>query len=186
MVTFQLTSDGERKLLAAGIAPGNQFPRALLLDLYRTGDAFTGGSGVGEPVPESLNQLELDFAQDPDSETAFPSCNDCASVDDIHLAILREQGALAAKLQCTHCRDVTSHILDSCIPLRLVTLTLFGRLFEIKSVTKKYEGVNRFESLLRTEFESKWDDLRKLRGASQESLFKTGLKDELNLSPAKK
>jgi hypothetical protein len=99
---------------------------------------------------------------------------------------VREQGTLAAKLQCPVHRDVTSHTLDTCIPLGLVTLTLFGRLFEIKSVTKKYEGVNRFETLLRTEFESKWDDLRKLRGASQESLFKTGLKDELNLSPAKK
>ncbi|MEX0804061.1 MAG: hypothetical protein WD688_12195 [Candidatus Binatia bacterium] len=186
VVTFQLTTDGERKLLAAAIAPGSQFPRALLLDLYRTGDAFTGGGGVGEPLPESLNQLELDFAQDPDSETAFPSCDDCASVDDVHLSILREQGALAAKLQCLHCRDVTSHTLDTCIPLRIVTLTLFGCLFEIKSVAKKYERVDRFENLLHTEFESKWEELRRRRGASQTSLFQSGLSNELNFAPTKK
>src|SRR5262245_13205496 len=186
IITFQLTAQGERKLSDAGVAPDQNFPRALLLDLCRTGDAFTGGSGVSEPIAASINQLDLDFAQDPDPETLFPSCDDCANLDDLHLSLVREQTTLAAKLQCPYCRDVTSHTLDTCIPVRLVTLTLFGRLFEIKSVTRKYEGVNRFDDLLRSEFESKWDELRKLRGASQESLFKTGLKDELNLSPAKK
>jgi len=44
VITYQLTPDGERKLTAAGIAPGAQFQRALLLDLYRTGDAFTHDS----------------------------------------------------------------------------------------------------------------------------------------------
>ena len=183
VITFQLTPEGERKLKEAGVAPEQNFPRGLLLDLCRTGDAFTGGSGVSEPITESINQLELDFPQDPDPETLFPVCDDCASLEDLHLSLFREQGMLAAKLQCPHCRDVTSHTLDTCIPLRLVTLTLFGHLFEIKSVTKKYEGVNRLENLLRSEFESKWEELRKLRSASQESLFDIGLNDELNLTP---
>lgn len=89
---------------------------------------------------------------------------------------------LAAKLQCPHHRDVTSHILDTCISIRLVTLTLFGRLFEIKSITKKCEGVDRLESLLRTEFESKWEELRRLRRSSQQGLFETRAAGELNLS----
>jgi hypothetical protein len=186
VVTFQLTAEGERKLLAADVTPGSKFPRALLLDLYRAGDAFTGGTGVGEPIQQPLNQLELDFPQDLDPETAFPGCEDCGSVDDLHLSLVREQGALAAKLQCPHCRDVTSHTLDTCIPLRLITLSLFGRLFEIKSVTKKYEGVNRFDNLLRSEFESNWEELRKLRGSSQRGLFETGLGGELSLSGSRK
>ena len=186
VITFQLTAEGERKLREAGVAPDQNFPRALLLDLCRTGDAFTGGSGVGEPVTDSINQLELDLAQDPDPETLFPSCDDCATLDDLHLSLVREQGTLAAKLQCPHCRDVTSHTLDTCIPVRLVTLTLFGHLFEIKSVTKKYEGVNRFDNLLRSEFESKWEELRKLRGSSQRGLFETGLRGELSFSGSQK
>ena len=40
VVTFQLTAEGEKKLTAARIGPGEQFPRAILLDLYRTGDAI--------------------------------------------------------------------------------------------------------------------------------------------------
>ena len=186
VVTFQLTAEGERKLSAVDVTPGNKFPRALLLDLYRTGDAFTGGTGVGEPIQQPLNQIELDFPQDSDPETAFPGCEDCGSVDDLHLSLVREQGALAAKLQCPHCRDVTSHTLDTCVPLRLLPLASLGRLFEIKDVARKHDSVNRLETLLRTEFESKWEELRKLRSASQQSLFQTGSEGELNLSSSKK
>ena len=186
VITFQLTIRGERRLREAGVVPDQSFPRALLLDLCRTGDAFTGGSGVSEPITESINQLELDFAQDPDPETLFPACDDCASLDDLHLSLVREQETLATKLQCAHHRDVTSYTLDTCIPLRLVTLTLFGHLFEIKAVTKKYAGVNRFDNLLRSEFESKWAELRKLRGSSQRGLFETGLGGELSLSGSQK
>jgi len=186
VITFQLTPQGERKLKEAGIDPEQNFPRGLLLDLCRTGDAYTGGSGVSDPIANSVDQLELDFSQDPDPETLFPYCDDCGSVHDLHLSIAREEGALAAKLQCPHHRDVNSYLLDTCIPLRLLTLMLFGRLFEIKSVTKKYEGVNRFEDLLRSEFKSKWEELRKLRHSSQQRLFKTGLGEELNLVHPKK
>ncbi len=186
VVTFQLTAEGERKLSAAGIKPEDRFHRVLLLDLYRTGDAFTGGSGVGEQIPPSLNQLELDFAQDPDPETSFPSCEDCAGVDDLHLAIAREQGTLAAKLQCANCRDKTSSNFDTCIPIRLLSLALLGRVFDVKNVAQKHDSVIRFEQLLRTEFESKWEQVRKLRGTSQESLFGSGSRDELNLPRTKK
>ena len=163
VVTFQLTADGERKLKSVGIKPEDRFQRALLLDLYRSGDAYTAGSGVSQAVGTPINQLELDFPQDSDPETAFPSCADCAGVEDLHLSILREQGAVAAKLQCPHCRDMTSHTLDTCVPLRLLSLALLGRLFEIKDVVRKHDSVNRIETLLRTEFESKWEELRKLR-----------------------
>ncbi len=98
VITFQLTSEGLQKLKATGVQPEQQFPRGLLLDLYRTGDAYTGGSGVEEPTTESLNQLELDFAHDPDPETLFPSCEDCASVEDLHLSLLSAGAGLAAKL----------------------------------------------------------------------------------------
>ena len=186
VVTFQLTPDGQRKLIAAGITLDQPFQRALLLDLYRTGDAFTYGTGVDKATEDSLNQLELDFAQDPDAETAFPACDDCASVDDLHLSLVREQGSLAAKLQCAHCRDVTSHTLDTCVPISLLSLPLLGRLFSMKQVTRKHDSVTRFEELLQAEFESKWEALRKARSTSQESLFSSGLNDELNLSSTKK
>src|SRR5690242_20316488 len=86
IITFQLTPQGERRLISTGIASGQQFARALLLDLYRSGDAYTGGSGV-EQTPSISSQLELDFATDPDPETAFPACDDCGGVIDLHLTV---------------------------------------------------------------------------------------------------
>jgi hypothetical protein len=179
VITFQLTPEGQRKLKEAGVVPNETFPRGLLLDLCRTGDAYTGGSGISEQI-SNLSQLELDFPQDPDPEDLFLACDDCGSLNDLHLSIVREQGALSAKLQCPHCRDVTSHLLETCIPVRLITLSVFGRVFEIKPVMKKYEGVSRLEHLLPSEFQSKWEELRKLRRSSQQGLFESKAPDEMN------
>lgn len=181
VVTYQLTPEGEKKLTAAGIAYGEQFHRALLLDLYRTGDAYTGHSGVDEPVLAS--QIELDFTNDPDPETAFPACDVCKSVNDLHLTITGSAADLVAQLQCAACRAIPAARSDTSIPVVLLSRPILSRLFQMKSVTAKGSNVKQFEDLLRTEFESKWEALRKQRGVSQGSLFNTGPSDGLKLSP---
>ena len=181
VVTFQLTPEGEGKLRAAGIHPGNQFPRAILLDLYRTGDAFTRGSGAEEAALTS--QIELDFTNDPDPETAFPACDVCRSVNDLHLTLTGTAGDLVAQLQCTACRAIPAARPDTSIPVALLARPILSRLFQLKPVTAKGTNVKQFEELLRAEFESKWDALRKRRGPSQESLFDVPPADGLNLPP---
>lgn len=178
IVTYQLTPEGERKLTTAGIASGEQFHRALLLDLYRTGDAYTGGSGMGDPL---AGQMEMDFSNDPDPETAFPVCDDCRSVNDLHLTLTGDAAKLIARLECAACRAKASASPDTSIPVSVLTRPLLSRLFELKSVAEKAMNVTRFEELLRTEFESKWAALRKHRGVSQASLFNPGATDGLNL-----
>jgi len=185
VITFQLTSEGLQKLKATGVQPEQRFPRGLLLDLYRTGNAYTGGSGVEEPATESLNQLALDFAQDPDPETLFPSCEDCTSVEDLHLSLVSAGTGLAAKLQCPRCRKKTLSSLDTCVPLPLLSLSLLGRLFRIREVTRKHDSVSRFERLLELELESKWEELRKHRRSSQKALFEVAT-DELKLNPPRR
>ena len=182
VITYQLTPDGESKLTAAGIAPGEQFRRGLLLDLYRTGDAYTGGGGVENPSLAATGQLEMDSANDPDPETAFPACDDCRSVNDLHLTIAGPANNLAAKLQCATCRAKPSGALDTSIPVALLSRLLLARLFEMKPVAQKGKNVTQFEELLRAEFESKWEALRKQRGMSQASLFNPGSSDGFNLS----
>ena len=152
-----------------------------------TGNASPSGpNSRREDSDEAVNQLELDFAQDPDPDTAFPSCEDCEGVNDLHLVVVRERGTLTAKLQCPICRDKASASLDTCIPVSLLSLSLLGHLIRLKKVTKKYESVSCYEELLQAEFESKWEKLRKLRSASQKPLFDVGLSDQLDLSPTKK
>src|SRR5712671_6033424 len=115
VITYQLTPDGERKLAAAGITAGQQFHRALLLDLYRTGDAFTRGSGVDDPALAAAGQLEMDFANDPDPETAFPACDVCKSVNDLHLTLTGRAEDLIAQLQCAVCRALPAARPDTSI-----------------------------------------------------------------------
>ncbi len=182
VITYQLTADGERKLTAAGIAPGQQFQRGLLLDLYRTGDAYTGGSGLAKLELDAAGQLEMDFANDPDPETAFPACDVCRSVNDLNLTITGKPDDLIAQLQCAACRAATPAARpDTSIPVGLLSRPILSRLFQIKTVAKKGGNVTQFEELLRTEFESKWEALRKRRGTAQTSLFATRPAGELGL-----
>jgi len=183
VVTFQLTADGEKKLATARIGPGEQFPRALLLDLYRTGDAFTGGIGTASLALDSAGQLEMDFANDPDPETAFPACDVCRSVNDLYLTIAGNPDDLVAQLQCATCRALPTARPDTSIPLGLLSRPVLSRLFQIKSVAAKGPNVRQFEELLRTEFESKWEALRKQRGVSQSTLFDSASKEGFKLGP---
>ena len=167
LITFQLTPQGERRLSLAGITPGQQFQRALLLDLFRSGDAYTGGSGV-EQMPASSSQLELDFASDPDPDTAFPVCDDCGSVIDLHFTIA---GDAEAKLQCQSCRGKECRMIDVNIPAPVLSRQLLSRIFQLKTMKAEGENVILFEDLLRAELESKWETLRRDRGTAQSSLF---------------
>jgi hypothetical protein len=178
VITYRLTADGEKKLTVGGIAPGQQFERALLLDLYRSGDACTGGSGVDDPL---VSQMEMDFANDPDPETAFPACDVCKSVNDLHLTIWGKPEDLVAQLQCAACRALPGDHSDTSIPVALLSRPLLSRLFQMKSLTAKGGYVKQFEELLRAEFESKWENLRKRRGVAQTSLFTTRTTDGLGL-----
>lgn len=180
VVTYQLTPEGEKKLTAAGIACGQQFHRALLLDLYRTGDVYTGGGGVDDPA--LATQIELDFTNDPDPETAFPICDICESANDLNLTLTGSTADLVAQLQCAICRAIPAARPDTSIPVVLLSRPILSRLFQLKSVTSKGSNVKKFEELLRTEFESKWEALRKQRGMSQASLFNPGSNDGFNLS----
>ena len=178
VITYQLTPEGEKKLATAGIACGQRFERALLLDLYRSGDAYTGGSGVDDPL---ASQMEMDFANDPDPETAFPACDVCKSVNDLHLTLTGSAIDLVAQLQCAACRAVPAARPDTSIPVALVSRPILSRLFQMKPVTQKGKNVTQFEELLRAEFESKWEALRKRRSAAQTSLFNPAPSDGLNL-----
>lgn len=179
VITYQLTPDGEKKLTAAGIACGQKFQRALLLDLYRTGDAYTGGSGADDPL---ANQIELDFTNDPDPETAFPACDVCNSVNDLHLTITGKPDDLIAQLQCAACRALpAAYHADTSIPVALLSRPALSRLYHLKSVAGKGRNVKQFEELLRAEFESKWDALSKQRGVAQTSLFDTRAPGDLGL-----
>ena len=173
IVTFQLTAEGQKKLLSAGILPGKTFVRSLLLDLYRSGDAYTHGTGPGKGmVKVDPRQMELDFSHDPEPESMFPSCAGCSSMGDLHLVEEIKGEEHRAIILCADCRSSKSEKIDTSIPLPLVTRGTLNRLLEMKNIGKIDSSVSAYQELLNAEFQSKWDALAKRKkSGKQEGLF---------------
>ncbi|MEN6319419.1 MAG: hypothetical protein ABFD82_11780 [Syntrophaceae bacterium] len=158
IITFQVTHEGQRRLQEAGIGSGQQFTRALLLDLCRSGDVFTRGTGPGEIIDE--RQTVLDFSDDPDSEKMFPSCAGCSSLQDLHLVEVTTKDHFASIL-CDECRSKKIDTFDTSIPLTLVSRAILNRFLAMKGIKKIDAPVTAYKELLDAEFESKWDAYRK-------------------------
>jgi hypothetical protein len=165
IVTFQLTAEGYTHLQEAGIVPGKPFNRFLLLDIYRMGYAFTGHTGV-EIIP---GQGVIDFPDDPEPETMFPSCSACMSQDDLHLVEMVGHKH-SATILCGVCRAKELSRIDTSIPLPFVTRGVLSRIFTMKDLQKKDVSVLAFQELLDQDFSKRWEGLRR-RKPVQESLM---------------
>jgi hypothetical protein len=167
IITFQLTPEGQEKLKKAGIEPDKMFERALLLDLVRSGDAYTGGSGPGKIDTEhDKGQKQLDLFEDPDPETMFPSCHDCSSLYDLHLVEIKSDGSQASIL-CPKCRVEKAGLIDTSVPLFLVSRGTLKRLLEKKRIEKVDDSILAYQALLDAEFESKWEAQLKSKSIQQ-------------------
>lgn len=175
IITFQLTHTGEQKVKAAGIKSGETFGRALLLDLYRSGDAFTHGTGPGEEVSKAdTRQMEFDFRNDPDPESLFPTCASCSSPVGLHFVEVKEEEHLASIL-CSDCRLLKSKVIDTSIPIQLVSRSVLNHILEIKRIDKVDPPLVAFKELLDMQFQAKWEEIAKTRSRrkaiTQEELF---------------
>jgi hypothetical protein len=173
IITFQLTQEGQDKILKAGLDDGVRFGRALLIDLYRSGFAFTHGSGPWGILEKDERQMKFDFPEDPEPETIFPSCSNCSSLDDLHFVIQEELNSLHANMLCSSCRKKQSSSVDTSIPLPLISRSVIAKLFEIKKVSHIDGKVKHYQDILRTEYERKWEETAHRRTEQQNKLFGT-------------
>jgi hypothetical protein len=161
IITFQISSEGERKLRATGIESGKTFRRALLLDLYKSGDAYTHGSGPGTVGPVvDPRQMQLDFTNDPEPETMFPACALCSSIDDLHLVEIKDIDHYASLL-CQKCRAKASSTINTSLPLPLVTRSILSRLLEMNQIPNVDDSVTAYRNVLDQEFSAKWAAIAK-------------------------
>jgi len=168
VVTFQLTAEGHRYLREVGIVTKKPFGRFLLLDLYRKGYAFTGHGGI-DVIP---GQGILDFPNDPEPETMFPSCAACSSPEDLHLVEIKDHKHYASIL-CRACRAKDLSRIDTSIPLPFVTRAVLDRLMIMKGISEADKAVLTLQDLLNAEFSEKWAALAEARGRKpvQEALI---------------
>ena len=166
IVTFQLTNEGHKKLLDAGIKNEERFKRALLFDLYRTGDAFTHGTGPDKIEVVDKRQLVFDFSDDPEPESIFPSCSICNSINDLHLVEVRDKEHFAG-IYCSDCRKLRSATINTSIPLPLINRNLINRIFEMNNITKSDKSLTAYRKLLDTEFANRWEEIAKSRNVKK-------------------
>jgi hypothetical protein len=125
-----------------------------LLDLYRKGYAFTGHSGI-KPVK---GQGVLDFSDDPEPETMFPSCSACKSHEDLHFVEMLGNKH-SANIFCGTCRKKKLTEIDTSIPLPFVTRSILNRLLTMKDIHNIDKSVTAYQDLLNAEFSEKWKAL---------------------------
>lgn len=175
IITYQLTAAGALRLLEAGIKDGARFRRAVLFELYRTGDAFTHGTGPGIIEPKRKGQMELDFANDPDPETIFPRCSSCSSLNDLHFVEIKDERVHYASLLCPPCRKVGSSSIDTSVPLWLVDRKALGILQGLKGIKELDNVATGYKESLDRAFKEKWEKLTELRiqrkQEAQDALF---------------
>lgn len=168
ILTFHLTEAGHKRLFQAGISPGDTFSRLLLLDLYRTGDAYTHGSGPGDLLKtHKKKQLKFDFPDDPLLDSSFPCCAVCMSLHDLHLVEIKGRDHRISIL-CGRCRSKKT--VDTSIPLQLVTAPLLRQLLKIKKVNKIDDSIFSYQTLLDSDFKQLWNRQRSA-SSFQKSLF---------------
>jgi hypothetical protein len=173
-ITYQLTAEGAERLRQAGIRPGDNFDRFMLLDLYRTGDVFTGHSGPGEIVPSNHpGQGELDFSHDPEPEASIPLCSLCFSPDDLHLVEVESDSGPRATILCPQCRGKAERK-DASVPLALVSRKLLIRFLAIEEIENKDASVLAFQRLLDRDFSMQWEVLKKAKPVQEQLLPETG------------
>lgn len=171
VVTFQLTNVGEQRLIDAGIEPGEQFGRALLLDLCRSGEAFTNGAASEEDL-SGWTQTELDFVNDPEPETLLPTCAECLSPYDLYLVSIVAPNRKYISVRCESCRDKDVATIGICVPTPLVSRSMLNRLITLSGIVVLDSAGTRFKHLLESEFVQKWDNYkRKNAKAVQANLF---------------
>ncbi len=166
IVTFQLTDEGHQKLLKAGIKKEDRFGRALLFDLYRSGEAFTHGAGPSKLQEVDKRQLVLDFPDDPEPESIFPSCSVCSSIDDLHFVEIHDKEQFSS-IYCSECRKIRSATVNTSIPLPLLNRGLLNRVLEMNKIKKLDKSLATYQEQLDTEFSSRWEEIAEIKKTKQ-------------------
>lgn len=155
IVTFQLTSDGFYQLEQSGVSEGIKFNRALLLELFKTGDVFTRAAASDIDLSGWV-QTTLDFSDDPEPESSIPVCASCGSPYALHLVSCHEPDKDAyLSIRCGECCISQRPTIGICLPLPALTRPLFKRLLGLCAVAELDPSVQSYQKLLEHSFMEK-------------------------------
>lgn len=170
VITYQLTAVGIERLLKAGVKDGDRYPRVLLLDLIRSGDAFTHGQGVAQRTIDP-NQVELAFDAEEDLFARLPKCEETGSALDLHLIVTDEAGGeRRARLLNPEARQTFRAKTGLSIPLSLITLGMIKSLEDQNKLPQDQSTVEVIRKWLLEDLRNGWEEFANARNRNQEEL----------------
>jgi len=171
IVTFQITGEGLAKLEQAAVTEGEKFSRSLLLDLYKSGDAYTRSTAPDIDLSGWV-QTTLDFSDDTEPESSMPVCAACGSPYGLHLVSCHEPDKDAyLSIRCEECCVNHRHSIGICVPTPALTRPLWNRLMGLCNVAVLDHTAVAYQELLERNFMEKLSKGRGEPRLIQNSLF---------------
>jgi hypothetical protein len=180
LVTFHLTAFGQKRLLDAGIEPGQKFPLALLADLAKEGHAWTPPSVAEKTGLNWAQQFDLNLAGDEAAERLFAACADCASYEDLHLVAWESKRGPATKLLCGGCRAALPERFTLSVPLPLLSLAALNQLEAQGKLAAGNAVASKLRKSMAADLSATWETFRRQKSQRQEG-FDFGNLGELEL-----
>jgi len=181
IVTYRLSSDGARRLQDNSINDCDKFSWAMLLELIRQGDAYTGKAGAEDEDLSGWTQLGLfNIAEhEPSRAEPVPLCA-CGSMEGLHIAELA--ASRTASLLCDECRKTRRDQIDASVPIYMInTPPALDHLLERSGVIPD-DSVTAYLELLNTNHAAKWKSKVLPKGKSvQTGLFNEPEKEQQSL-----
>lgn len=172
IITFQITQDGYDKLTECGVEEGQQFGRSLLLELCKSGDAYTKGSGVDLDLSGWV-QIPLDFTDDPVPESSVPVCAVCGSPYGLHLvSVLENVQTPFFSVRCENCCTKQRMELGICVPTPALTRPFVKRVMGFCGIDELDETAQAYCALLEKSFMERLSKSKGTQKHTQASLFK--------------
>ena len=174
IVTYRLSPDGVRRLQDSSIHDGDKFSWAMLLELIRQGDAYTGNTGADDEDLSGWTQLGLLFnipEHEPTQTEPVPLCA-CGSMEGLHIAELA--ATKTAFLLCNDCRKTRRDQIDASVPIYVInTPPALDHLLE-RSGLKPDDSVTAYRNLLDTNHAAKWKSRLRSKGKTVQTGFFDG------------
>lgn len=170
IVTYRLSPEGAKSLHNSGVPDDGKFPWSMLLELIRSGDAFTGNGSDVDLSGWTQTELPLFAAQhEPSPTDPVPLCG-CSSPSGLHVVGLATKKT--ALILCDTCRANRHHDIDVSVPLYLITTpAALERLLERNGLSPD-ETVTAYRDLLSLNLVDKYRArVRPKRATNQEPLF---------------
>jgi hypothetical protein len=169
IVTYRLSTDGALRLQENSINDGAKFSWAILLELIRQGDAYTGNTGADDEDLSGWTQLGLLFnipEHEPTKAEPVPLCA-CGSMEGLHVAELAD--SKTAVLLCDECRKARRDQIDASIPIYMInTPPTLDHLLERSGLTVDV-SVAAYRELLNTNHAAIWKSRIRPKGKTMQA-----------------